>query len=115
MLRLPSIVSNISCCRYEDFVRALANETRQAILDLLREQKMSAGEIGAYFSVTQPTISHHLALLRRAGVVLAQREGQHVYYSVNRCCLDVCTRRLVETFTSRESWEAMRRKETDCA
>jgi len=103
-------VINISCCRYKDFVKALANETRQAILDLLREQKMSAGEIGAYFSVTQPTISHHLALLRRAGVVLAQREGQHVYYSINRCCLEACTRRLVEPFLKRETRGAMGRE-----
>jgi len=108
-------VSDITCCRYEEFVSSLANDTRQTILGLLKDQEMSVEEIVARLSLTQPTISYHLAWLRRVGVVLAKRKGQHVYYSVNRCCLDVCTRRLVETFTSRESWEAMRRKETDCA
>jgi len=92
-------MSDITCCRYEEFVRALANETRQAILGLLKERTMSVEEIVACFSLTQPTISHHLAVLRRARVVLAHREGQHVYYSANRCCLNACTRRLAETFT----------------
>ena len=92
-------MSDIACCRYEEFVGALANETRQAILGLLKERRMDVGEIAACFSLTQSTISHHLAVLRRAGVVLAHREGQHVYYCANRCCLNACTRRLAETFT----------------
>jgi DNA-binding transcriptional ArsR family regulator len=102
MVRWSSIVSEISCCRYEDFVGALASETRQVILGLLKDQEMSVGDIAARFSLTQSTISHHLAVLRRARVVLARREGQYIYYSANRCCLNACTRRLVETFTKRD-------------
>jgi ArsR family transcriptional regulator len=102
MLWVSSIVSNISCCRYEEFVGALASETRQAILVLLKDQEMSVGDIVARFSLTESTISHHLAVLRRAGVVLARRGGQHIYYSANRCCLNACTRRLVETFTKKD-------------
>ncbi len=94
-------MNEITCCQYEDFVKALADETRQAILELLRDREMNVGEIAAQFRQTQPTISHHLGLLRRAGVVLAQREGQQVYYTANRCCLDACTRRLVEQLTVR--------------
>jgi DNA-binding transcriptional ArsR family regulator len=91
-------MSEISCCRYEDFVRALANETRQEIVAMLKDREMNAGEIVSHFELTQPTISHHLGLLRRAGVVLARREGKQVYYRANRCCLDSCTQRLIEPF-----------------
>jgi ArsR family transcriptional regulator len=94
-------VSEITCCRYEDFVKVLADETRQSILELLKHREMSVGEIVACFKLTQPTISHHLGLLRRAGVVLARREGKQVYYTANRCCLEACTQRLIEQFTGR--------------
>ena len=94
-------MSEITCCRYEDFVKALADETRQTILELLKGREVSVGEIVARFKLTQPTISHHLGLLRRAGLVLARREGKQVYYAANRCCLEACTRRLVEQLTRR--------------
>jgi DNA-binding transcriptional ArsR family regulator len=92
-------MDEITCCRYEDFVKALADETRQDILELLQDREMSMGEIAACCRQTQPTISHHLGLLRRAGLVLARREGKRVCYTANRCCLDACTRRLVEQLT----------------
>jgi len=72
-------VDEITCCRYEDFARALADETRQAILELLTDQEMSVGEIVARFDLSQPTISHHLGLLRRAGMVLARKKGRYIY------------------------------------
>jgi len=95
-------VDEITCCRYEDFVKALADETRQAILELLQAQEMNVGDIAAHFRVTQPTISYHLGLLRRAGLVVARREGRQVVYAANRCCLAKCTRRLVETWIGSE-------------
>ena len=100
-------MDEITCCQYEEFVKALADETRQDILELLQDREMSVGEIAACFRQTQPTISHHLGLLRRARVVLARREGKQVYYTANRCCLDACTRRLVEQLTGEgnEPWE----------
>lgn len=95
-------MDEITCCRYEDFVKALAGETRQAVLALLQQGEMNVGEIAACFDQTQPTISYHLGLLRRAGLLVARREGQQVYYTVNRCCLEKCTRRLVEPFIGDE-------------
>jgi len=91
-------VDEISRCHYEDFVKALADETRQAILELLHAQEMNVGDIAARFRVTQPTISYHLGLLRRAGLVVARREGKQVIYAANRCCLEKCARRLVEPY-----------------
>lgn len=96
-------MAEITCCRYEDFAKALADETRQAILRLLRDREMCVGEIVARFKLTQPTISHHLGLLRRAGLVLARREGKQTYYTINHCCMEACTRRLVAPFVGGEN------------
>lgn len=96
-------MSEITCCRYEDFARALADETRQAILELLMDREMNVGEIAAHFDLNLPTISYHLGLLRRAGAVLARKENRYVYYSVNRCCLEACARRLIEPFVGSRS------------
>jgi ArsR family transcriptional regulator len=96
-------MDEITCCRYEDFARALADETRQAILELSRDQDLNVSETAAYFDLSQPTISHHLGLLRRAGVVLAQKKGRYVFYSVNRCCLTACARRLIAPFVESRS------------
>lgn len=95
-------MDEITCCRYEDFVKALADETRQAILELLQHGEMNVGEMVACFDQTQPTISYHLGLLRRAGLVVTRREGKQVYYTVNRCCLERCTQRLVKQFVREE-------------
>ena len=84
-------------------MKALADETRQSILELLKDREMSVGEIVACFDLTQPTISHHLGLLRRAGLVLTRREGRQVYYTANRCCLQACTQRLIEPFVGSKS------------
>jgi DNA-binding transcriptional ArsR family regulator len=95
-------VDEITCCRYEEFVKTLADETRQAILELLQEAEMNVGDVAACFDQTQPTLSHHLGLLRRAGLVVARREGKQVYYTVNRCCLEKRTQRLVRPFVRDE-------------
>jgi len=86
------------CCRYEFFLAALASETRQSILKLLLRQEMCVGEVVEVFNVTQPTISRHLAILKTAGLVLARREGKHVYYTANRTCMKDCCHQLFEQF-----------------
>lgn len=63
--------------------KALADPTRRAILRLLQERDMTAGEIAGHFPVTKASISHHLAVLKQAGLVLDERRGQHVVYSLN--------------------------------
>jgi len=63
--------------------KALADPTRRAILRLLRERDMTAGEIAAHFPVTRASISHHLALLKQANLVVDERRGQHIVYSLN--------------------------------
>lgn len=63
--------------------KALADPTRRRILELLRERDMTAGELAEHFDMTKPSISHHLATLRAAGLVSDERHGQNIVYSLN--------------------------------
>lgn len=63
--------------------RALADETRRQILEFLRAGPRTSGEIADQFASTWPTISRHLAVLRAAGLVVTEREGQAIYYELN--------------------------------
>ena len=62
---------------------ALADPTRRAVLDLLRQGRQPAGQIAQAFPVSRPAISRHLRLLRRAHLVRERREGRHRYYQLN--------------------------------
>ena len=63
--------------------RALADATRREILRMLRGGPRTSGEIAARFDSSWPTISRHLAVLRDAGLVLAERKGQEIHYELN--------------------------------
>ncbi len=62
---------------------ALADPTRRAVLDLLRQGSQPAGQIARAFPVSRPAISKHLRLLRRAHLVREQRQGRHRFYQLN--------------------------------
>lgn len=66
-----------------DAFKALADPTRRRILELLAQGDMTAGEIAAHFSMTKPSVSHHLNILKAAGLISDQRKGQSIVYSVN--------------------------------
>ena len=68
--------------------KALNDPTRRQILDLLREGDLNAGEIAERFDMTKPSISHHLDLLRQAGLVESVKQGQFIMYSLNTTVLD---------------------------
>ena len=63
--------------------KALSDATRRKIIRLLRERDMTAGEIAEQFNMTKPSISHHLNSLKQARLVLDERHGQHIVYSLN--------------------------------
>jgi len=63
--------------------QALADPTRRAVLDLLRQGSQPAGEIASAFPVSRPAISKHLRLLRRAHLVREHREGRNRIYQLN--------------------------------
>ena len=66
-----------------DTFKALGSPVRREILILLREGRMSAGEIGEHFDMTGATISHHLSQLKKADLVLEMKEKNFVYYELN--------------------------------
>jgi len=63
--------------------KALSDPVRREILMLLREGRMSAGEIGSHFDMTGATISYHLSVLKKAYLVLETREKNFVYYELD--------------------------------
>jgi len=68
--------------------KALNDPTRRAILELLQQKDMTAGEIAEKFHISFPSISHHLDLLKQAKLVIAEKEGQFIYYSLNTTVVD---------------------------
>lgn len=66
-----------------DAFKALADPTRRRILELLVAGDLSAGEIADHFDMAKPSISHHLNILKSAGLVSDERHGQSIIYSVN--------------------------------
>ncbi len=74
--------------RYVQFFKALADEKRQEILQMLEEHDMNVTEICEEFeNVTQPTISHHLQILRNCGVIDSRKQGKLIYYYIRRGCI----------------------------
>ncbi|WP_066828903.1 autorepressor SdpR family transcription factor [Collinsella ihumii] len=65
-----------------DGFKALSDPTRRKILELLGDGDLTAGEIGAHFDMSKATISHHLDVLREAGLVSSERHGRHIVYSL---------------------------------
>ena len=68
--------------------KALNDSTRREILELLKKKDLTAGEIADKFSISKPSISHHLDLLKQAGLVESVKEGQYIYYSLNTTVMD---------------------------
>lgn len=68
--------------------KALADPTRRKIIRLLRDRDMTAGEIAEYFSISKPSISHHLSILKQAGLILDERKGQNIVYSLNTSVME---------------------------
>ncbi|HML38999.1 MAG TPA: autorepressor SdpR family transcription factor [Bacillota bacterium] len=63
--------------------KALSDPSRRKILNLLKEKDLTAGEIAESFDISKPSISHHLNLLKQADLVIDERQGQNIYYSLN--------------------------------
>lgn len=81
--------------------RALADPTRREILRLLRAGPRTSGDIAAQFESSWATISRHLAVLRDAGLILAEREGQFIHYELNTTVFHDVVEHLLELTRSR--------------
>lgn len=81
--------------------KALNDPTRREILQLLQERDMTAGEIVERFKISGPSISHHLDLLKQAKLVIAEKDGQYVYYSLNTTVVDEIMKWLMQFKTKK--------------
>ncbi|MBE3067244.1 MAG: winged helix-turn-helix transcriptional regulator [Chloroflexi bacterium] len=82
------------------FAKALADETRQKIMKLCCCNGLSVNEIVERLNVTQPTVSHHLAILREAGLVEVRQEGKQTFYKLNQKRITICCGQLQANFAS---------------
>lgn len=69
-------------------LRALADPIRRDILNLLKNGRMSAGDITDHFPVTAASISRHLSVLKEADLIRDTREGKYIYYDLNASVLE---------------------------
>jgi ArsR family transcriptional regulator, arsenate/arsenite/antimonite-responsive transcriptional repressor len=81
------------------FAKAMADETRQKIMRLLCCEWLCVNDVvDRIGEVSQPTVSHHLAILREAGLVHVRREGKQAFYSLNQDAMAICCGVLMQTF-----------------
>ncbi len=69
-------------------LKALADPTRREILNLLKQGKLSAGEITDHFDITAAAISRHLSVLKEADLIEDSRDGKYIFYSLNASVLE---------------------------
>jgi DNA-binding transcriptional ArsR family regulator len=69
-------------------LRALADPIRREILNMLKDGRLSAGEITSRFDVTGASISRHLSVLKDADLIRDSREGKFIYYTLNTSVLE---------------------------
>lgn len=72
----------------QDTLQALADPTRREILNLLKQSRMSDGEISNHFSISGAAVSRHLSVLKEADLIRDEREGKYIYYELNATVLE---------------------------
>jgi DNA-binding transcriptional ArsR family regulator len=89
-----------------EFCKALADDTRQQILVLLQDGEKNVGDIVAAFDLSQPSISHHLGILKQLKLVTSRKEGKLVYYDLNRDNIVECCGQLMAKFDAEDACQA---------
>ena len=84
----------------QNTLKALADPIRREILAMLKNGRMSAGDIADKFTVTDASISRHLSVLKEADLIRDSREGKFIFYSLNPCFVRRHSRRLKKIFLS---------------
>lgn len=79
--------------------KALSDPSRRKILTLLREGDLTAGQIAQHFPMSWASVSHHLSVLKEARLVLAERDGQYIRYSLNVTVVQEVLHHLIELST----------------
>ena len=72
----------------QDTMKALSDPTRRKILEILKKGPATAGDLGKEFDMTGATVSHHLSILKKAGLVHDEKKGTYIYYEINTTVME---------------------------
>lgn len=98
---------------FNDAFKALADPSRRLILARLRQEgELNAGELAEQFEMSKPTMSHHFAVLKEAGLVKSRRDGQQIIYSLNTTVVEDVVGALLDLFQPDRNQPATRKKGT---
>ena len=73
---------------YAETFKALSDPVRRRILELLKDGRLSAGDISRHFDMTQATVSYHLKILKQADLIREKREKNFIFYELNLTVLE---------------------------
>jgi DNA-binding transcriptional ArsR family regulator len=82
----------------DETLRALGDPTRREILRVLRVGDLTAGDIASRFPMTAASVSHHLSVLKEAGLVRATRDGRNLIYSLETTVFQEFLQQMLELF-----------------
>lgn len=97
-----------------DAFKALSDPSRRQILARLRaEGELTAGQLAEQFDMTKPTMSHHFAVLKEAGLVKSRRDGQQIIYSLNTTVMEDVMGLMLDLFQTKSSRNGSTKKRSD--
>jgi len=86
---------DFDCC---GFFKAVSDPTRVRIMKLLVRNEMCVSDICSHFDMKQPSISHHLNILKNAKIVQSRKAGKEIYYSLDKFCISDCCSSFMSDF-----------------
>jgi len=84
----------------DDVYKALTDKSRRKILELLKAGDMTPTEINTHFHFSAPTLSHHLDVLKKARLVISDKQGQYIHYSLNISVFEDVMKQIINLFNS---------------
>lgn len=81
--------------------KALSDSNRRKILEILKKRDMTVNEIKSHFRITGASLSHHLDILKRARLVISERNGRYIFYSLNTSVLEEVMKTIINLFQKR--------------
>ncbi len=101
--RIPSVPKSGNCATTwfasRDLLDALADPARQDLVQVLAREELNVGDIASRVTLSRPTVSHHLLILKRAGLVRTPKQGREVYYRLNKAPIVNTLQGLVDSLT----------------
>lgn len=82
----------------DNLFKALSDKNRRKILEILKTKDMTVGEIASYFDITGASLSHHLDILKQARLVVSERKGQFIQYSLNTSVFEEVVKIFINLF-----------------